>query len=105
MSAQGSVPLPTTTPEAPPATEPTAEEEAEPPAGIKYDKGFILSSGDEKFELKTNLRSQIRLEVTRPDASEEFIAAFVVPRLRLQFEGFAYGKANGYKVEFDMANK
>lgn len=94
--------VPTTEPA--PAAEPAAAE-AEPEAGIKYDKGFVLSSGDEKFELKTNLRSQIRLEVTKPDASDEFVAAFVIPRLRLQFEGFAYGKANAYKVEFDFASR
>ena len=96
--------VPTATEEATPAAE-RAAEEAEPQAGLKYDKGFILSSGDEKFELKTNLRSQIRLEVSKPDASEEWIAAFVIPRLRLQFEGFAYGKANAYKVEFDFASR
>ncbi len=89
----------------PAATPPPAAAEAEPQAGIEYDKGFILSSGDDAFELKANLRSQFRLEVTRPDASDEFVAAFVIPRLRLQLEGFAYGKANGYKVEFDFASR
>ncbi len=91
---------------APPAEPAAAEgEAAEPPAGIEYDKGFTLSSGDEKFELKINLRSQIRLEVSKPDASEEWVAAFVIPRLRLQLEGFAYGKANTYKVELDVASR
>src|SRR4029079_6902404 len=87
----------------PAAAAPTADEE--PQAGIKYDKGFVLSSGDEKFELKANVRSQFRLEGSKPDAADEFAAAFVVPRLRLQLEGFAYGKENAYKVEFDMGNR
>jgi hypothetical protein len=86
-----------------PAAEPEAE--AEPQAGVRYDKGFILSSGDDRFELKLALRTQVRLEVTKPDASDEYVAAFSLPRVRLQTEGFAYGKANTYKLEFDFASR
>jgi len=44
--------------------------------------------------------------VDRADQDDaEFQSHFVVPRLRLQLEGFAFGKDNTCKVEFDMANK
>ena len=82
-----------------------AQPTTEPTAGVRYDKGFILSSGDDKFELKLALRTQTRLEVTKPDASDEYIAAFSLARTRLQLEGFAYGKANTYKLEFDFSQK
>jgi hypothetical protein len=102
-TAAGEPAEPAATPEPATSQEPVAEEE--PKAGIKYDKAFILSSGDDRFELKINNRSQFRVEVTRPDGADELTAFFVVPRLRLQMEGFAYCKANAFKVEFDFASR
>jgi phosphate-selective porin OprO/OprP len=80
--------------------------ESEPTVSTKYDKGFTLATSDEEFELKAGIRSQFRVEIFRADQDDaEFQSHFVVPRLRLQLEGFAFGKDNTYKVEFDMANK
>ncbi len=72
----------------------------------KYDKGLTFETADGDYELKLGIRSQFRIEAARPDEDEtEFATRFSVPRLRLQLEGHAYGEANAYKVEFDMANK
>jgi hypothetical protein len=81
-----------------------AGEPEEPTVSARYDKGFTLSTSD--FELKAGIRSQFRVEIVKPDQEEsEFQSAFQIPRLRLQLEGHAFGEANGYKVEFDMAGK
>lgn len=105
-------PAPAPTPEAPATTpEPVADPHAmpvdsEPTVSAKYDKGFTLATSDEEFELKAGIRSQFRIEMFRADQDDaEFESHFVVPRLRLQLEGFAFGEENTYKVEFDMANK
>jgi len=105
-------PAPAPAPEPPTATaEPAADPhsmpvESEPTVSAKYDKGFTLATSDEEFELKAGVRSQFRIEIFRADQDDaEFQTHFVVPRLRLQLEGFAFGKDNTYKVEFDMANK
>ncbi|HTM19403.1 MAG TPA: porin [Kofleriaceae bacterium] len=71
----------------------------------KYDKGFVVATTDGKFELKTGIRSQLRLESRKVIDGGEFTSAFMLPRVRLQFEGFAYGKDNAYKLEFEAANK
>ncbi len=98
-------------PEAPPVETQPAPEPAPPAAdghaiSAKYDKGLTFETADGDYELKLGIRSQFRFEAVRPDvAKTEFAARFSVPRLRLQLEGHAYGEANGYKVEFDMANK
>lgn len=94
-----------------PMPEPAPEPAPEPKASgsevhVKYDKGFTFETADEAFELKAGIRSQFRFEaVKRLADGNEFNDRFSIPRLRLQLEGHAYGKANGYKVEFDMANK
>jgi Phosphate-selective porin O and P len=88
-----------------PAAEPESEPAAEPAASIKYDKGFTAESGDGKFELKAGIRTQTRLEIVREEAADEFESHFVIPRLRLQLEGHAFGEANSYKVEFDFSNR
>jgi hypothetical protein len=104
------------TPETTPATETTAVPDTPavpdttattgvPPVEVRYEKGFVLATLDEKFEIKAGIRSQTRIESLRSDAGEELLTRFMIPRLRLQLEGFAFGKANSYKVEFDMANK
>lgn len=102
---------PVPAPEPVPATEPVlapepapVEEAKKDGASLRYDKGFILASDDEKFEMKIGLRNQIRLDVTRPEAKDELESRFTLPRIRLQLEGFAYGKANTYKLEFDASN-
>lgn len=84
---------------------PTAAWAQEPSVTVKYDKGFTMVAQDDQFELRTGLRGQIRNETSRKEEADEIQSAFLIPRLRLQLEGFAYGHANAYKVEFDMANK
>ncbi|HEU5055442.1 MAG TPA: porin, partial [Kofleriaceae bacterium] len=105
-------PAPAPVPEAPSATaEPAADPmgtpvESEPTVSASYDKGFTLATSDDEFELKAGLRSQFRIEVFKADQDDaEFESRFVIPRLRLQLEGFAFGKQNTYKVEFDMGNR
>jgi hypothetical protein len=86
----------------------------EPPApaddktvSVTYDKGLTFETADDAYELKLGLRSQFRIEaVARPTSTRPSSqSSFLLPRLRLQLEGHAYGEANRYKVEFDMANK
>lgn len=106
-------PAPTPAPEAPattpePAADPAAMPtvESEPTVSASYDKGFTLATSDDEFELKAGLRSQFRIEMFRADQDDaEFQTHFMIPRLRLQLEGFAFGKENTYKVEFDMGNQ
>ncbi len=108
-------PAPTPAPEAPaatvepaadPAGTPTSMPDEPPTVSAGYDKGFTLATSDDQFELKAGVRSQFRIEVFKADEDDaEFESHFVIPRLRLQLEGFAFGKANTYKVEFDMGNK
>ena len=106
-------PSPTPVPEAPAATaEPSADPVGTPmpeaPATVSasYDKGFTLATSDDEFELKAGVRSQFRIEVFKADQDDaEFESHFVIPRLRLQLEGFAFGTQNTYKVEFDMGNR
>ena len=85
----------------------------EPPApaddktvSVTYDKGLTFKSADDAYELKLGLRSQFRWDLARKDVDDtEFQSKFLLPRLRLQFEGHAFGKAQPYKIEFDFANK
>lgn len=91
-----------------PEADPPPAEEAEPAATVKYDKGFILESGDGDFHIKTGIRSQFRYELVRleePEGDEELQSRFYIPRLRLQLEGHAFGKANAYKVEFELSGR
>ena len=91
-------------PEPPPPPPPADEHGAE----LHYDGGFVLASADDQFELKLGLRNQLRFEVLRADLDAddaEFAARFLIPRSRLQLEGHAYGHANTYKVEFELANR
>jgi hypothetical protein len=99
---------PTATPEpsADPAGTPTNLPEEPATVSAKYDKGFTLATSDDEFELKAGVRSQFRIEMFKADEDDaEFESHFVIPRLRLQLEGFAFGKQNTYKVEFDMGNR
>jgi hypothetical protein len=99
-------PAATPEPSADPVGTPTNLPEEAPTVSAKYDKGFTLATSDDEFELKAGIRSQFRIEMFKADEDDaEVESHFLVPRLRLQLEGFAFGKANGYKVEFDMGNK
>lgn len=91
-----------------PEAAPPPAEESEPAATVKYDKGFILESGDGDFHIKTGIRSQFRYELVKleePEGDEELQSRFYIPRLRLQLEGHAFGKANAYKVEFELSGR
>lgn len=93
---------------------PAAPEVPEAPAApakkgavsIRYDKGLVFETEDGGYEIKLGIRSQFRLEATRPHGDDtEFATRFLIPRLRLQFEGHAFDELLEYKVEFDMANR
>lgn len=87
----------------PPAPPPVADAKA---VSLRYDGGFKLTSGDDRFHLKLGLRSQLRFELLRADVDDaEFQGRFSLPRVRLQFEGHAYGPRTGYKIELDVANR
>jgi hypothetical protein len=91
-----------------PEADPPPADESEPAATVKYEKGFILESGDGDFHIKTGIRSQFRYELVRleePEGDEELQSRFYIPRLRLQLEGHAFGKANAYKVEFELSGR
>jgi hypothetical protein len=85
-----------------PAAAAAQTDEPEPSATLKYDKGFIVTSGDGDFELKTGIRSQFRYELVSLESADEIQSRFYIPRLRLQLEGHAFGKANTYKVEHEF---
>jgi hypothetical protein len=105
--AAGQPPVPMFTAQPQAEAEPVAAppDDAEPAGSIHHDGGFIAESGDGEFSLKIGIRTQTRLEVFRREAADEFQSRFVVPRLRLQLEGFAWGKQNAYKAEFDFSNR
>ena len=91
-----------------PALAPPPTPDEEPAGSLRYDKGFILTSGDGEFEMKAGLRTQVRYELGLVDnegVDDETVSRFSLPRVRLQLEGHAYGKPNTYKMEFDVANK
>ena len=112
-------PAPTPTPSPDPSTspDPTAGTEADAapaePAGepvgmLRYDKGYVLTSGDGEFEMKVSLRSQVQYAFLLTDntgVDDETVSKFSLPRVRLYLEGHAYGKANAYKLELDVGNK
>jgi hypothetical protein len=79
-----------------------------PAVSVAYDKGLTFANEDETFQLKTLLRGQLRTESRRADiggANLEQKTNFQIPRLRIQFEGIAYGPNNAFKIEFDMAGR
>jgi hypothetical protein len=102
------------TPAAPSA--PAPDVEVSPPSAptppsddsirVKYDKGLSFSSEDGNFEMKLALRSQFRVETTRPlEEGAEEISRMYIPRARLQLEGHVLGPARRYKVEFGLGDK
>ena len=112
-------PDPGPTPTTPPAegegtgaavpVEPPAEppkEDGPPALAVAYDKGLLFTTADEQFEARLALRSQFRLEISRPtEDGAEFSSHFVIPRLRLQLEGHAFGKDTRYKLEAGLADR
>jgi len=63
----------------------------------------LLQTEDEGFELRLNLRTQVRFESTRPtEDGAQFSSRFLIPRTRLQAEGYAWGNTNRYKLEFSL---
>lgn len=87
-----------------PATpEPVAEEK--PAVSLTYDNGLVAKSADGEFEMKTSLRTQTRIEAVRKDSIDDWQNHFVIPRLRFQLEGHAWGKETTYKSEFDFSNR
>ena len=105
------MPTPTPTPTGPvpeegPEPQPEPKKDEPPPIDVVYDKGIQFKTPDEKFEAKLALRSQWRVEISRPtEDGAEFSTHFVIPRLRLQLEGNAFGKENRYKLEAGLEER
>lgn len=93
----------------PAPVEPTPEppKQAEPPAvTVRWDKGILFTSDDDKHEARLSLRSQLRFESFRSTADgAEFQSRFYLPRVRLQLEGHVYGDANRYKLELAAGDR
>lgn len=74
-----------------------------PSVSASYDNGVILESSDKQYELKIQFRNQVRFESNRPtEAGSQFFSRFIIPRSRLQAEGYVFGSANRYKLELGM---
>jgi Phosphate-selective porin O and P len=80
-----------------------AKKDAKPPLEASYDKGLAFATADGKYEAKLALRTQFRLETTRPlEDGSEFASRFSVNRARFQLEGHVHGKDNRYKLELAL---
>ncbi|MBK8257409.1 MAG: hypothetical protein IPK82_32670 [Polyangiaceae bacterium] len=97
-----------------PAPEPAASPAAHSGAGhsnkfdalvkFKPGTGAVISTADEKFSLAVRARIQLRydLEVPHePEAEPEHL--FQVRRMRLQFQGNAFGKHNKFYVQLGLS--
>ncbi len=63
-----------------------------------YSKGVLLKTADDTFELRLNLRSQMRFETTRPTEDDsQFASRFLIPRARLTVDGAVWSVR--YKLE------
>jgi hypothetical protein len=98
-------------PAAEPATEPApAVEPATAPAiapapavQVEYDKGLSITTADGQYALGIGVRAQLRAELLRTEEAGELQARFLIPRMRLQLDGHAFGPDNAYKVEFELS--
>jgi hypothetical protein len=98
--------LPTDPPVGEPAPEPEPSKEGPPAVEVFYDKGIGFKSVDDKFEAKLALRSQLRYEFERStEDGAESLQKFSLVRVRLQLEGFVFGKDNRYKLEVGMGDR
>ncbi len=88
--------------EAPGLPPPAAAEEGS--SRVRYDKGFVFESEDGSFELGVQGRVQARWEafsLLEDSADDELAHRFLIPRLRLTFDGHAFSGV-GYKVQVDF---
>jgi hypothetical protein len=98
-----------------PAPEPEAVAVVEAPAAkpapskgasVSYNKGIVVESDDGAFEARLSLRTQFRLETTRPlEDGAETESHLVIPRARLQLDGHVFGDATRYKLEFGLGDR
>jgi hypothetical protein len=79
---------------------------AEPPAlTARYDKGVVLATDDDSFQLRLSLRTQFRFESTRPtEDGAEVESRLYIPRARLQLEGHVHTD-NRYKLEASLGDR
>lgn len=83
-----------------------SSDRAEPTLRAYYDKGVVLATDDEQFQLRLALRTQFRLELIRPtEDGAELSARLSIPRARLQLEGHVLGKAQRYKLELALGDR
>jgi hypothetical protein len=116
-------PAPVLAPEPAPAPEPQPAPEPEPApaavveapatktskrkgASVSYEKGIVVETDDGSFEAKLSLRTQFRLETTRPlEDGAETESHLVIPRARLQLDGHVFGEETRYKLEFGLGDR
>src|SRR5262245_32048584 len=72
-----------------------AQDQAKPPVQVAYDHGFKLTTPDGDFSLRIRAVVQLRAtysDLDDSDAGSDDTLSLSVNRLRLGFEGNAYGK-------------
>lgn len=77
------------------------------PMSVVYDGGTIIRSDDETFELKIGARMQTRYEFSQvldDNDATEATQRFLVPRTRLNLDGYAFTKDIRFKVEAALAD-
>jgi hypothetical protein len=73
---------------------------------VGYDKGLTFRLEDGTFKARIGLRTQFRLESTRPtDAGSEVSNRIFIPRSRLQLDGTIFGESNRYKLDFGLGDR
>jgi phosphate-selective porin OprO and OprP len=101
-------PVEVTPPPPPPPAAPAGT-----PLVAKFDKGFSLSTADDQFELRLSLKGQIRFESLHLDdrtvgtttTEANWQSRFLIPRMRVYFDGHIFGKQPTFSVELETANR
>jgi hypothetical protein len=99
--AQPAPPPPEAMPPMPP--EPPPAKAKSNPVHVTYDKALVFSDEAGQYAVKLQFRNQLRFESTRPlEEDSQFASRFLIPRARLQAEGYVLGKDNRYKMELGL---
>jgi hypothetical protein len=86
--------------EAPPPVEIVPPPPKGSPVSVVYDGGTVFRAADGKFELKLGARLQTRWELLRSFADDaETASRFLLPRTRINLDGFAFTKRVRFKME------
>jgi hypothetical protein len=69
---------------------------------VTYDKGFVLRSPDDVFELKIGTQLQFRYTWEDIEEDDEVDTNFSIPRARLKFSGHVFNEDLLYKIQIDF---